>query len=714
MFYLNRFARLVLPLSLGLLFAAGVRAAGEVSSIQVMDAPATPFRYTASDGVTYTWGLGSNQLMEGFVVAGVSYGYVSSADRVELQRHDVTDVSNGLPCGVFVERFGGSSVSLAADYPSDGSGTGNCDMAALLASRVINRGAVDLFSNRLPDAKNIERADYLFDSGIIAPLDRDALAYAGHNVAEKRGNNSVKIAAILSLDVFGQPDVYGPLITINRQGCSDPDLCYGITDMRHNYAFFQNDYLAPQGYPWVTETSIESVAMAFVSAERLGLSVGQRYFGFSLFADDVDDQIHALTDPATFPTDTANNSQFGNPGDDADIYGGMSGYFVSAELNVSSGRVFIDEDGDGMVGVDEAGISNISISIYVDVDNNGAFDPAIDTQTGETGETDLEGQFLFPGLPDGNYFVLLDENDPELPPGLAVMPGSNPQPMSVAGGSPEPVNFVFSDPVAMPDTGEGDTDEGDTGEGDTGEGDTGEGDTGEGDTDEGDTDEGDTDEGDTGEGDTGEGDTGEGDTDEGDTDEGDAGEGDAGEGDTGEGDTGESDTGESSPPGSPAMGDDVVTNATHDSFDVDQGSTIFVDVLANDSDGAGNGLTLSSVSESPNATIEVIDNQIRYTADYGFYGTDNFSYTIVDGNGVEDTGTVTANVIRFSDINNNGLNDFVECDCTELSLETGIHGSGVGRMSTLLLMAMAGLAGWRNRARRRYYAAVQAKSGETS
>ncbi len=33
---------------------------------------------------------------------------------------------------------------------------------------------------------------------------------------------------------------------------------------------------------------------------------------------------------------------------------------------------------------------------------------------------------------------------------------------------------------------------------------------------------------------------------------------------------------------------------------------------------------------------------------------------------------------RFSDINNNGLNDFDECECDDLTLVTGVHGSGIG------------------------------------
>jgi len=112
------------------------------------------------------------------------------------------------------------------------------------------------------------------------------------------------------------------------------------------------------------------------------------------------------------------------------------------------------------------------------------------------------------------------------------------------------------------------------------------------------------------------------------------------------------------------------------------------DVLANDVDGAGEGLTLVSVSESSNATIEVIDNQISYRPNFGFYGTDTFLYVMEDIDGTQLTGNVSVDVLRFSDLNANSINDFDECNCSSLILETGIHGSGIGRVSYLGPLAL--------------------------
>ena len=730
---------LVLPLLLSAAITDAARAAGDVTEIHTTRVPAVPFSYTV-DGFTYFWGMGNNELMTGFSTPTARFGYAMSANRVEVRRDDIADLVTGEPCGIFVERLadGDQSQSLAADYPSDGSGTGNCDIAAMLESRVINRGALDLFSNVLPDAKNIERLDYIFDFGLLAPLHDAAMARAGHVVSEKSSNNPVKVAAILALDEFGQPSDYGPQIFVDRSGCVDPALCYSPTPLTHQYTFLQNEFRSPQGFPTETERTVESVGLAYISTALLGLRAGQRYYGFSFFADDVDSNVHVLTDPATFPNDTSDDDIV--VGDDADFYGGLSGYFVEDGLSVASGRVFKDENGDGVPTENEAGISDISIRIYADSDNNGVFDPAIDALIADPIDSDLEGQFFLPGLPDGTYFVFLDESDPDLPPGLSLPSGSNPQLLLVNGNDTSDVFFAFIDANDGGSTG-GDTSGGVTG-GSSDAGDSGTDGAGTGGSDSGTSDAGGSDSGSSDAGDSGTDGAGTGGSDSGASDAGgsDSGSSDAGDSgtdgagtggvdsgasDAGGSDSGSSDAGDSGSDGAGTGGDDsgfsddgsndsgssdaggsdtagtggddsavdsngdLVTTANPDSFSVNSGESASVDVLANDIDGAGGGLVITSISESPNATITELNGVITYTPNFGFYGTDSFLYVAEDVDGTAVTGTVTANVIRFSDLNNNGENDFIECACTNLTLETGIRGSGVGSLSQFAIAFMS-------------------------
>ena len=671
-----------------LLFAGLLHAAGEVTEIQTSEQLGTPSSYSI-DGTTYTWGMGSNQIMDGFIADSVQYSYASSADRVELRRHDVLGVSTGNPCGVFVERLGTGSEILKANYPSDGTDTGNCDMAAMLQSRVVNRGALDLFSNTGANPKNVERVDYIYDRGVLAPLTVSSLAKSGHVVAEKRGNNPLQIAAITSIDIFGQPSSFGPLVLVDRKNCADPTVCYGVTNLRHNYSFFQNNSLVPQGYPSYLQDSTESVGMAFVSLDKLGLVNGQIYYGFSYFPDDVDAAVHTLTDVTTFPADT--NDEKIVFGDGPDIYGGVSGYFLAESLSVANGAVFKDEDGDGGLSGTEAGISDIGLTLYQDSNGNGVYDRDADGQIGPSFDTDVAGNFHIPGLDDGVYFLLLDEADADLPPAISLVPGTNPQMIVINGNDADGIRFGFISNTGATDSGGDDAGSADAGAGgdagtdagtDTGASDAGT-DAGASDagTDAG-TDTGASDAGTDAGTDTGASDAG---TDAGtDTGASDAGTSDAGS-DTGASDAGGTDAG-STDSGS---GDDFIiindgvnaTVANPDSETVNHGSSVLIPVLENDTDASGLGLTIISTSESANATIVIQDSVIKYSPDVGFHGTDSFLYVIEDGAGTQSTGTVSVNVLRFSDINNNGLNDFVECECDNLTIEVGVEGSALGSSS---------------------------------
>ncbi|MEE9333839.1 MAG: Ig-like domain-containing protein [Granulosicoccaceae bacterium] len=623
-------------------------AGGEVSSVNVSETLATPFQYDL-DSATYTWGMGKNQLLDGFTVGGRGYSYANSADRVELRRDDIAGLSSGNPCGIFAQRVGGSATLLSTDYPSDGSDTGNCDMAAMLASRVINRGALDVFSNKIPNPKNVERVDYLFDTGVSAPFTKNAMSRAGHVVAEKRGNNPIQIAAVLSLDVFGQPASYGPLVRVNEffHACSGSEICYGVTTLRHNYLFFQSDSSGPQGFPRFLKESTESLAMAFISADELGLYEGQRYYGFSYFAKDVDTNVHTLSDPSSFPNDTADD--YIVPGDGADIYGGVSGYFVGDDVSTGTGSLFKDENSDGQANDNEAGIASITLTLHEDSDNNGVYEQGVDEQVGDSLESDISGNFTLPGLSNQSYFLVLNENDADIPPGLVLPAGSNPTMFQVAGADVPNINFGF---VSNTQNDSVDTTGGTTQGGDTTGGTTQGGDTTGGTTQGGDT--------------------------------------------TGGTTQGGNATGGTTTEGSP---NDGVTSAVADTAIVNQGDSVLIDVLANDRDDSGLGLTLVSVSDSPNAGITITNDQISYIPNFGFFGMDSFLYVIRDGDGTQSTGTVNVDVIRFSDINGNNVNDFDECNCTSLILETGVNGSGLGKLpiDLLLMLGLVGLARLRSR-----------------
>ncbi len=77
------------------------------------------------------------------------------------------------------------------------------------------------------------------------------------------------------------------------------------------------------------------------------------------------------------------------------------------------------------------------------------------------------------------------------------------------------------------------------------------------------------------------------------------------------------------------------------------GAAVTIDVLANDTDEDNNTLSIKSGSlTSPNhgGTVTIRDGKVTYTPPTGYYGTETFQYTVSDGQGGEDNGTVTVAV----------------------------------------------------------------------
>lgn len=75
--------------------------------------------------------------------------------------------------------------------------------------------------------------------------------------------------------------------------------------------------------------------------------------------------------------------------------------------------LYFDWNGDGDQDPEDEGIPNIDISLYRDVNGNGVRDDA-DIFL-ETTSTDANGAYLFSNYPQGDYLVIVDENDAQFP-----------------------------------------------------------------------------------------------------------------------------------------------------------------------------------------------------------------------------------------------------------------------------------------------------------
>jgi len=74
------------------------------------------------------------------------------------------------------------------------------------------------------------------------------------------------------------------------------------------------------------------------------------------------------------------------------------------------------------------------------------------------------------------------------------------------------------------------------------------------------------------------------------------------------------------------------------------GQTVQIDVLANDSDPDDDPLSIESVGPPDGGTAEIQNGQVAYTPASSFTGTDVFPYTVSDGRGGTDIGTISVTV----------------------------------------------------------------------
>ena len=85
--------------------------------------------------------------------------------------------------------------------------------------------------------------------------------------------------------------------------------------------------------------------------------------------------------------------------------------------------------------------------------------------------------------------------------------------------------------------------------------------------------------------------------------------------------------------------------ANPDSATTAAGTTVTIPVMANDSDPDGDPISVSAISTKPaNGTASRFNNQVNYTPNAGFSGTDSLRYRLRDSTNLFAVGTVTITV----------------------------------------------------------------------
>jgi len=95
------------------------------------------------------------------------------------------------------------------------------------------------------------------------------------------------------------------------------------------------------------------------------------------------------------------------------------------------------------------------------------------------------------------------------------------------------------------------------------------------------------------------------------------------------------------------VNDDPVTN--NDTATTNEDTAVTIGVLGNDSDPDGDTLTVGTVTQGTNGSVVNNDDNVTYTPNLNFSGTDSFTYTASDGKGGTNSATVNVTVDSVND-----------------------------------------------------------------
>ncbi|MFC1547207.1 Ig-like domain-containing protein [Candidatus Neomarinimicrobiota bacterium] len=90
--------------------------------------------------------------------------------------------------------------------------------------------------------------------------------------------------------------------------------------------------------------------------------------------------------------------------------------------------------------------------------------------------------------------------------------------------------------------------------------------------------------------------------------------------------------------------------AVADDAAADEDTPVTIDVLANDSDPEGDALSVDDITQGSNGDVAINpDGSVTYSPATDFNGSDSFTYTLSDGNGGTDQGTVSVTISAVND-----------------------------------------------------------------
>ncbi|WP_286755031.1 T9SS type A sorting domain-containing protein [Roseivirga sp. UBA838] len=294
-----------------LLLAIVSKAQTGISAINVTSATPTSSSYSqtapsdASNDIqplssyTINNGQGNNLNISSYTVSGTTYNNFLTPDTLAIRRTDGSRFINIWYTLITDPNPGGSpTFSLNLDPEAV------IDADEIYKLRSVNAGYDNILVNVDDQAggsiqAQTERVDIIWYTGIVTCEPDNAI----FPVVERGGNDEIKVAAITSLDINGDPDGYSSMVLIQDSDWPQAGQTF------NNYLILRRQTVGQNPLPLInigtfvgqTSQTVQGVAVSFT---ELGIAPNQVVYGYSIFASDVDDAVHDLTDISTFPTNT--------------------------------------------------------------------------------------------------------------------------------------------------------------------------------------------------------------------------------------------------------------------------------------------------------------------------------------------------------------------------------------------------------------------------
>lgn len=235
----------------------------DILSASVTTANGVP---SPSEGYTYQNG---QQSVNSFSTATASYGVGSIANNVFVRRNSV----NANQSSVWY---------VSSGVGTDLAGVHQNSYGPMLLNNDLLSGSDNTFANTSASAAqvgNIERIDFTWNSGLSVS---NALAFAVFERGAVSVHDSFAIAAILSIDAFGNPTAYGDLLRVGGNwGATNP-----IADQDYRLFRYSNGDTIDATTD-STGVGRQGIGGLLITAADLGLTNGTQIYGYSLMAADV-------------------------------------------------------------------------------------------------------------------------------------------------------------------------------------------------------------------------------------------------------------------------------------------------------------------------------------------------------------------------------------------------------------------------------------------